>query len=251
MLGAMQEVEEKRVSITAAALKFNVPCKTLYDRIKGRVKHDTMPGPSTFLTTVDEDALVSYLIYMAESGFPLTHTLTKALAWAISKRSDRQDRFNPETGPGEHWWVNFRKRHPRLALRKTDKLERSRAEALSPEIVKEYFALQKALLERNGLMNSPRQLYNCDETFLPLDYTRETLKNTKYVCAQPQGTTDHITVLCAASAAGIPLPPFIIYPKSFPGGQYRFDGPEDALYGKSESGRIDSELFLAWLKKIF
>ena len=97
-------------------------------------------------------------------------------------------------------------------------------------------------------MNSPRQLYNCDETFLPLDYTREkvvTLKNTKYVYAQSQGTTDHITVLCAASAAGIPLPPFIIYPKCFPGGQYRFDGPDDALYGKSESGWIDSELFLA------
>ena len=207
-----------------------------------------------FLTTVDEDALVSYLIYMAERGFPLTRTMTKAFAWAIAKRSDRQDRFNPETGPGEHWWVNFRKRHPRLALRKADKLERSRAEALSPEIVKEYFELLKALLERNGLMNSPRQLYNCDETFLPLDYTREkvvTLKNTKYVYAQSQGTTDHITVLCAASAAGIPLPPFIIYPKCFPGGQYRFDGPDDALYGKSESGWIDSELFLAWLKKIF
>ena len=43
----------------------------------------------------------------------------------------------------------------------------------------------------------------------------------------------------------------IIYAKSFPGGQYRFDGPDDALYARSESGWIDSELFLAWMKKIF
>ena len=43
----------------------------------------------------------------------------------------------------------------------------------------------------------------------------------------------------------------IIYAKSFPGGQYRFDGPDDALYAKSESGWIDTELFLVWVKKIF
>lgn len=149
--------------------------------------------------------------------------------------------------------MNFRKHHPRLALRKTDKLERSHAEALSPEMVREYFQLLKKTLEKNDLINSPRQLHNCDETFLPLDYTREkvvTLKNTKNVYAQAQGTTEHITVLCAASAAGIPLSPFIIYLKSFPGGQYRFDGPDDALYGKSESGWIGSELFMAWLRKI-
>ena len=58
-------------------------------------------------------------------------------------------------------------------------------------------------------------------------------------------------MLCAASAAGFPLPPMIIYAKSFPGGQYRFEGPDDAVYAKSDSGRIDIELFLVWLKIIF
>jgi len=72
-----------------------------------------------------------------------------------------------------------------------------------------------------------------------------------FVYAQAQGTTDHITVLCAAYSAGLTLPPFIIYLKSFLGGSYQFDGPDDALYGKSESGWIDSELFLAWLKIFF
>ena len=71
------------------------------------------------------------------------------------------------------------------------------------------------------------------------------------VYMQTPGTSDHITMLCAASAAGLPLPPMIIYFKSFPGGQYRFDGPDDALYVKSESGWIDAELFLTWMKKIF
>ena len=43
----------------------------------------------------------------------------------------------------------------------------------------------------------------------------------------------------------------IIYSKSFPGGNYRFDGPDDALYARSESRWIDSELFLSWMKKVF
>ena len=43
----------------------------------------------------------------------------------------------------------------------------------------------------------------------------------------------------------------IIFAKSFPGGPYRFEGPDDALYARSESGWIDSELFLSWFNKIF
>jgi len=39
----------------------------------------------------------------------------------------------------------------------------------------------------------------------------------------------------------------IIYSKSFPGGQYHFEGQGDALYSESDSGWIDLELFLKWM----
>ena len=70
-----------------------------------------------------------------------------------------------------------------------------------------------------------------------------------FMHAQARGTSEHITLLCCASAAGIALPPTINFFKCFPGGSYRFDGPYDALYAKSDSGLIDSELFLSWIKK--
>ena len=38
------------MTIYSAAAGFSVPCKTLDDRIKGQVKHDTSPGPVTALT---------------------------------------------------------------------------------------------------------------------------------------------------------------------------------------------------------
>ena len=67
--------------------------------------------------------------------------MVKAFAWAIAKRIGRDDRFNPEHGPSEHWWQLFRDRHPTITLRKSDSLERTRAEAFNEEIVSEYFKL--------------------------------------------------------------------------------------------------------------
>jgi len=62
---------------------------------------------------------------------------------------------------------------------------------LDQEVVEEYFKLLKKTFQKNGLTNSPCCLYNCDETFLPLDATREngvTLKEAKYVYARACGT---------------------------------------------------------------
>ena len=61
-------------------------------------------------------------------------------------------------------------------------LERSHAKALNPEVVNEYFQLLGKTLDENNLKNKPRQIYICDETFLPLDHSREkavTKKNVK------------------------------------------------------------------------
>ena len=77
------------------------------------------------------------------------------------------------------------------------------------------------------------------------------LKNAKSVYSQSMGSTEHITMLCCVSASGSALPPMIMYPVSFPGGQYKVGGPDDTLYAKSSSGWIDSELFLHWFKTFF
>ena len=186
-----------QLTISAAAIKFSVPRNTLDDRIKGRIKHGSKPGVSTALSLFEEDSLVSYLIYMENRGFPLTRTMVKTFAWSIAKRCGMSNRFNSEYGPGEKWWVSFRQRHPQLALRHCDSLERSRAEALSPAIVNEYYDLLYSVLDDNGLLNSPRQIYNCGETFVPLDFSREkavTIRGVKNVYRQSQGTSDHITM---------------------------------------------------------
>ena len=99
MMAAMEAVSSGKVTITAASREFNVPRKTLDDRVKGRVTHGKKPGVSTVLTTKEEESLAKYLIYMVERDFPLTRTMVKAFGRAIPKCSGRHNRFNPDCGP--------------------------------------------------------------------------------------------------------------------------------------------------------
>ena len=130
------------------------------------MQHGAKPGPSTALTAEEEGALASYVLYIAERGFPLTINMVQACAWAVSLRANTQARFNNETGPGKYWWRGFRLRHPPLSLRTSDNLERSRTSALKREVIDKYFACLKTMLENNGLTNAPCQPLNSDKTFL-------------------------------------------------------------------------------------
>ena len=84
---ALEAVQKNLTSVTTAANKFNVPRKTLDDRVKGRVVHGRKSGPGTILTPAEEDILCNYLIYMAQRGFPLTMKMVMAYAWSLAKKS--------------------------------------------------------------------------------------------------------------------------------------------------------------------
>ena len=47
---------------------------------------------------------------MASINHPLSVAAVKAFAWAIAKKSDRPNRFNLETGLGDKWFRNFKKK---------------------------------------------------------------------------------------------------------------------------------------------
>ena len=177
--------------------------------------------------------------------------MARAFAWAVSLRSGASDRFNEELGPGKHWWKNFRARHPELTLRTADNLERSRANALTKEVVDEYFDKLKHTLEENDLVNTPRHLLTATKRSSLSTYRAKRLSPKRTQSMSTLAQEEQQSIFCGASAARIALPPMIIFAKSFPGGAYKFNGPDDALYAKSESGWIDSELFMMWMKKIF
>ena len=102
MVAALDSVTKRTLTVSQAASTYHVPRRTLDDRVKGQVVHGTKPRRDTVLTDKEEEALCSYLIYMAERGFPLTRRMVMAFAWAVALRSGKDRCFNSDLGPGDH-----------------------------------------------------------------------------------------------------------------------------------------------------
>ena len=63
-------------------------------------------------------------------------------------------------------------------------------------------------------------------------------------------TGEHITALMTIRADGVNLPPMIIFRNCLPKTNYAEMGPENALYRATESGYVNSALYLEYVKHL-
>ena len=67
----------------------------------------TKVGGTFALESSDENALINYIQYMGERGFPLTRKAVKKLVVDVVKTSSRSPRINVEKGPSNKWMKRF------------------------------------------------------------------------------------------------------------------------------------------------
>ena len=72
MTGAMKAVADGLLGINKAADEFGIPRSTLKDRLLGKVVHGARSGPSPYLSSVEEDELVKFLLTCTDIGLPKT-----------------------------------------------------------------------------------------------------------------------------------------------------------------------------------
>ncbi|KAJ8340702.1 hypothetical protein SKAU_G00353350 [Synaphobranchus kaupii] len=251
VLGVAVEEVKAGASLRKTAQKYGIPHTTLADYKKNTYSHN--PHPNSALTPAEEEALLSFIFWMADHGFPITRSLVKALAIRIIRESGRSNttRVNLEKGPSDMWWSRFKARHPALTMRTADSLDRARVHGATPEAIEGFFSIYEALYIQHDLKNKPHLIFNCDETgFGDKPRSREKVlcqTRRRHIYQQQQTTQQHITVHCCVSAAGESIPPFIIFPGCLPSTAYKLDGPSNALYGIQQKGYMDGELFLKWL----
>ena len=250
MLAAMQAVRSGQCGANKAARLHNVPPTTLKDRLSGRVKHGDKPGPDPYLTEAEEEELSTFLMNCSKIGYGKTRREVFGIVQRTIKKKGRSvENFN-----GEGWWTRFMARHPELSLRCSDPLSRVRSNAVTTENMN-YFALLKKTLVEKDLLDKPSHIiYNMDESGMPLDpkpLKRVACKGMKKVHGQASGDKSQITVVGCANAAGRSLPPMVIFKGERFNHEWSKGEVPDTLYGMSESGWIDSELFYYWLEKLF
>lgn len=248
---ALIEVKSGRCTVRQAAKEFGVPKSSLGDRVSGRVAPGSRSGPAQLITSADEELLVEFSLYMSKHGFPLTKQQLVSFASSIYKRQHRRVAFSKL---GQTWWLNFRKRQEKnINIQPADSVVRGRTVCVRKEAVDNFFLLLSTVMDTHGLSDKPHQIFNCSETGFQLGRKRVSLPKSASLGYKPApGLRDHISVLACFNAAGEDIPPFIIYSKAYPGGVcYKTQGPLNALYGWSDSGCVNSDLFKKWFLKHF
>ena len=102
MLAALKAVEEGQ-PVNQVARDHGIPKTTLKDRVSGRVTHGTNPGPTPYLSTVEEDELGHFLRSCAEVGYGKTRR--DAMGIAESVAVDKGVLKGEKISVG--WWRRF------------------------------------------------------------------------------------------------------------------------------------------------
>ena len=113
----------------------------------------------------EEKELSEYLITSAKVGFGKTRRQIKDIAESVAKEKGMLKGERISNG----WWRRFLERNPTISLRSGDSTAQVRMQAINRENVEQYHNLLKDVLDEFDLENHPEQIYNMDESRIPLD----------------------------------------------------------------------------------
>ena len=231
-------------SLRSASEQYSVPRATLHDHITGRVQFGARSGPKPYLTTEEEGELASFVLRCAKIGYPYT---MKQILGLVQQVIDKKGIADAKVSTG--WWERFSRRHPELTLRCAAPLSYARAMATDHSVIEKYYDMLEHALRSNGIFDKPGNIFNCDESGMPLCpkppkiIDKVGAKNPNYLTGN---TKSQITVLACVSAAGYAIPPFVIFDRKTLNPEYTRGEVPGTLYGLSQNGWIDMGLFSDW-----
>ena len=235
----------KKVSIRGAAEAHGIPFSTLYDRIRGVTTNRKSHTKQQLLSPTDEKAVIRWIKDLEQAGFPPRMDHVRQAATLIAGKP-----------PGTNWITRFLNRHPELAARFTTTMDKDRIHASTPQIIRKHFKDLKEVLK--GVEN--QDIWNMDEK----GFLMGLAKRLKVICTYRQGNfpvaddgnRELLTCIESVSAAGVVLPPLIIYKGAAHYlGWHKFTGShtssQEFHFSHSKRGWTNRILAMEWLTKIF
>ena len=245
---AVNAVVEGGLSIRRAAEEYAVPKSTLGDHVQGRVLAGAVGGRQRYLSASEEKMLVDFILRSAEIGYPHGR---KEIICMVQNVCDHK---GLQVTVSHGWWERFCQRNKGFSLRVPSSLSTARHQGTNKRVMEAYFDMLEETLEENNLTDKPCQIFNMDETGLPLSP-----KPPKLLCktgsrafnAVTGGDKSQITVVGCVSAGGYQVPPMVIYDRKTLHADMVKGEVGGTLYGLSQKGWIDQELFRLWFKYHF
>ncbi|XP_039278770.1 uncharacterized protein LOC120350253 [Nilaparvata lugens] len=254
---AVKAVEEKKMGVNAAATAFGVPKTTLKRRLKSQNFDKGSMGKSSLLGIENEKKIVGHIKKLQSRGFTPTRDSVRSMAYYLAENLKLKHNFSHEKKQaGYDWLSSFLARNSELSIRQSEGVSLARVKGLNKIVVKEYFELLKNVIESNGLIDKPGNIFNMDETGLQLNNKPGkvvALKGSKNVTSVTSGEKgETISLLACVNGEGTFLPPFCIM-KGKNLKQEFCDGlpPGAEVKMSPKSGYVNSEIFFDWLKNHF
>ena len=119
-----------------------------------------------------------------------------------------------KTGITQGWWKSFRDRQGDLSLRRGDNTTSVHMDVVNEETISDYFTLLQSVMQEHKILNSPGQIYNVDESGVPLDPKAPNVvakTGAKKVWYRSTGRKRQITIVACGSATGQVIPSSVIF----------------------------------------
>ena len=246
-------------SVRAAAIAFSIPPSTLSYRIAGRASRSQAHESAQILSCAEEKTLVRWLSRLTMAGFPASPALVIEMAEEV-RRSRLCLSKTPPTPPflrrpiGKHWLDRFRNRHPEIQGVWTRQIEGVRHNTANLDVVKTYFEATTELYLQHQY--PPERRYNMDESGFAVGISQSSraLVNIREKSSWKvvNGRQEWITAIECVSAAGVALPPLLIYKAKHTNTAWiPADTPYDWHFSTSSSGWTSDSHAFEWLTRVF
>ena len=245
---AYEAVVSGGMSVRKAAEEYGIPRSTLHAKVQGKVAITVKSGVKKHLSDDEEAKLVEFIAGCASIGYAKSRKEVQAIAQQIIACRD------PHVELTKEWCDSFKGRHPEIALRQAEPLSYARAMGTNPEMIARYFDLLEETLGANDLAKKPGQIFNCDETLLPLQHNPPkvvSLATQRHPYAITSGEKAQMTILACASASGYSIPPMVVFDRKHLQIEMTRDEIPGTFYGLTDSGWMNAELFEEWFKNHF
>lgn len=192
--------------IRETSKKFGIPYSSLHDLIDGKSQVDSHVGRKTYFSMDEEDELKEWIFATLDNyiGVGKHDVMIKANAMYKIK-------YGGDMELTDHWYNDFKDRHPEIVKRIAAPLEKVRADHEDVETVTLFFNTLEEIINKNHLQ--PSQIYNCDETGIQRNmmnqYTLAKIGSHPSIVVPNQRETT--SILVCGNADGSYIPPLYIY----------------------------------------
>nr|CAD7431260.1 unnamed protein product [Timema monikensis] len=253
---AVADVENSNKTLREAATFYGIPATTIYYRIEGRKssRDKIGSGRSTILDTATESLLVEYLIARSKLGYPCDKEELLDLVQEFVVNNTIKTPF-VNNRPGHDWYTGFMKRHPSLSLKKAEMLQKVRIDARDPEVVYDFFDMLRRVYDEHEMKDRGDFIFNCDESGFPSDPSKlRALGEKGKPLSRVSGGSgkENTTVLACVSAAGVALPPLIVFKGAAVQARHISESAyPGTTYSATSNGWMEEAAFFNWMESLF